>query len=97
MHDVFGICHLLASASCWAHFPVCKFFYLIENHYDLRLGFFAYLFTFNIFHTKYRYRNHYDIRRKDTINLLYLKKNVTRGKTLIFKRVEIYTTNVDFI
>lgn len=35
--------------------------------------------------------------RKDTIKLLYLNKNVTRGKTLIFKRVEIYTTNVDFI
>ena len=35
--------------------------------------------------------------RKDTIKLLYMNKNVTRGKTLIFKRVEIYTANVDFI
>ena len=35
--------------------------------------------------------------RKDTIKLFYMNKSVTRGTTLIFKRVEIYTTNVDFI
>ena len=29
--------------------------------------------------------------------LFYMNKSVTRGTTLIFKRVEIYTTNVDFI
>ena len=66
-------------------------------HYrrDIFIRFIVFISYFT--HTEYRYRNHCDMWRKNTIKLFYMNKSVTRGTTLIFKRVEIYTTNVDFI